>query len=74
MIPDKEQVTNALAVAVNRQSLASLCVEDCHRHQLFWEIEGALVVGAIGKDNRQTIGFKPSSLKVIGCRLGGRVG
>jgi hypothetical protein len=49
-------------------------VQDRHRHQLLGEVEGPVVVRAVGDDDRQPIGLPPGADEVVRGRLGGRIG
>ena len=74
MVLDVEPVAHLQAVAVDRQGLAGQRVDDDQRDQLFGEVVGAVVVGAIGGEHRQAVGVVPGAHQVVAGGLAGRVG
>ena len=74
VILDVEPVTNLLTIAINWQRLTRQRVVDHQRNELFREMEGAIIVGAIGGQHWQTIGVVVGTHQVVGRRLARRVG
>ena len=73
MVFDIEPVADLLAVAVDGQRLAGQRVEDDQRDELFREVVGAVVVGAVGGEHRQAVGVVPGAHQVVAGRLAGRI-
>ena len=71
MIFDVEPVANLLAIAVNRQRLAGKGVVDDERDELFREVVRAVVVGAVGSQNRKTVGVVVCANQMVAGRLAG---
>src|SRR5690554_1202702 len=61
----KQPVADLVAFAVDRERLAFQGVEDHQRDELFREVVGAVVVGAIGDQYRQAVGALPGSYQVV---------
>jgi hypothetical protein len=59
VILDIKPVADVLSVPVDRDGLAVQRVQDGDRDQLFGEMVGAVVVGAVGQDGGQAVGFVP---------------
>ena len=57
MVLDVEPVTDLLAIAIDRQRLASQCIVDDQRNEFFWKVIGAIVIGAVGCEHRQAVGM-----------------
>lgn len=74
MILNIEPIADLVALAINRQRLAIQRIEDDQRDQLFGEMIGAVVVGAVGNDGRQAISTAPGSHQMVAGGLGGRIG
>ena len=74
MIVDKQPVTHVRAVAVDRQGLAVQRPNDDQGDQLLGEVIRAVVVRAVGNQNRQAVGMAPGAHQVIRRRLGRRIG
>ena len=60
-----EPVADLLAVAVNGQRLAGQGIVDDQRDELFREVVGAVVVGAVGGEYRQAIGVVVGTHQVV---------
>jgi hypothetical protein len=43
-------------------------------NKFFRKLARAIVIGAVGNNNRQPIGSVPGSCQMIGCGFAGRVG
>ena len=71
---DEEPVADLLAVAVDGKRLALERVGDHERDELFGELEGAVVVGAVGDDGGQAVGVDPGADEMVAGGLGGGVG
>jgi hypothetical protein len=56
MVLDVEPVADLLAVTVDGQRLAGEGIVDAQRDELFREVVGAVVVGAVGGERRQAVG------------------
>jgi len=69
----KQPVADLVAFAVDRERFAFQSVEDHQRHQLFREVIGTVVVGAVGDQHRQAVGALPGSNQMIGAGFAGRV-
>ena len=67
---DKEPITNIFALAVNRKRLLVADVVDEQRNQLFGELVGAVVVGAVRHDGRHAVGVVERTDEVVGAGLG----
>ena len=68
MILDIEPVADVFALAIDGDRLAAEGFEDDHGDEFFRELEGPVVVRAIGDDHRQAVGVAPSTGEVIrGC-------
>ncbi len=73
VILDIEPVANIGSVAVDRDRLARERVQDDDRNELFREMVGAVIVGAIGQDHREAVGLMPRPHEMVGRGLRGRV-
>ena len=73
MVAHIQPIANLLTVAVDRQRLARQCIDDHEWDELFWEMVGSVVVGAIGGEHRQAVGVMPGAHQMIARRLGCRV-
>ena len=73
MVLDVQPVADLLAVAIHRQGFAGQGVHDHQRDQLFGEVQGAVVVGAIGGEHRQPVGVVVGAHQVVAGRLGRRI-
>ena len=71
---DIEPVAHIAAIAIDRQRLTRQRVQNNHRNELFREVIGAVIVGAIGQQDRQPIGLPPGAHQMIRGGLGGRIG
>jgi len=71
---DIEPVSDVPPVAVDRKGLAFEHVEDHEGDELFRELIGPVVVGAVGEGEREPIGMVVGLGEVIACRLAGRIG
>ena len=47
---------------------------DDHRKQFFWKLVGAIVVGAVGEDDRQLTGMTMGPDQMVRSSLAGRMG
>ena len=65
VILNVEPIAYVLTVAINRQRFVGEAPDDHVRDQLFREMIGAIIVGAIGNDGRQPIGLAPGAYQVI---------
>lgn len=73
MIFHVQPVADLLPVTVDRQPFATQRVDDHQRDELFREVVRAVVVGAVGGENRKTIGVMVGAHQVIAGRLARRV-
>src|SRR5262249_20352839 len=71
MILNVEPVANVLSVSVHGQGLACGRVQYRQRDQLFRELVWAIVVRAVGRDDRQSIRVKVGPNQMIGSGLRG---
>ena len=69
-----QPVPHVLALAVDRQALAAQRADDDERDQLLGEMIGAVVVGAVGGEGRQSVSVMPGADEMIGSGLAGGVG
>jgi hypothetical protein len=69
-----EPVAHLLAVAVDGERLAGEGIVDHQWDKLLREVVGAVVVGAVRRENREAVGVVVGTNEVIGGRLAGRVG
>ena len=69
-----QPVSDLLPVAIDRQRLACLRVHDHQRDQFFGEVQGAVVVAAIGRHNRQAVGVVVGPYQVVAGGFAGAVG
>jgi hypothetical protein len=74
VVLDIEPVADVQALPVDRDRLARERVQDDDGDQLFGEVEGAVVVGAVGHHHRQAVGFVPGAHEVVGAGFRGGVG
>jgi hypothetical protein len=74
VVLDVQPVAHVLAFAADRQRPVLEAVEDHQRDPLLWKLVGAVVVGAVGEHDRQSVGVVPSHHQMFGSRLGGGVG
>ena len=74
VVLDVEPVANLLTIAVDGQGLAGQGVVDDERDELFREVVGAVVVGAVGRQNWQPIGVVVGAYQMVGCSLARRIG
>ncbi len=74
VVEDEEPVADLLAVAVDGEGLALERVGDHEGDELLGELEGAVVVGAVGDDGGEAVGVDPGADEVIAGGLGGSVG
>ena len=68
-----EPVADLLAVAVDGQRLAGQRIVDAQRNELFREVVGAVVVGAVGGEHRQAVGVVVGAHEVVAGGLARRV-
>ena len=68
-----EPVADLLTVAVDGQRLAGQGVVDAERDELFREVVGAVVVGAVGGEHRQAVGVVVGAHEVVAGGLARRV-
>ena len=73
VVLDVEPVADLLAVTVDGQLLAGQCIVDDQRDELFREVVGAVVVGAVGGQHRQTVGVVVGAHEVVAGGLARRV-
>jgi hypothetical protein len=73
VILDIKPVANIGTVPVNRQRLPFECVQNHQRNELLRELIRAIVIGAVGDDNWQTVRPMPCNRQMVGCRFGGRI-
>ena len=73
MIIDVEPVADVVAFAVDGQGFARYGVMNHEGNELFRELAGAVVVGAVGGNDREAVGMVPGADEVIGGSLGGGV-
>lgn len=73
MVFDEQPVADLLAVAVNRQRLAGQGILDAEWYQFFREMVWAVIVRAIGGQNRQTVGVVVSADQMVAGGLAGRI-
>ncbi len=66
VIADDQPVAYLLAIAVDRQWLASERFGDYQRNELFWKVVRAIIVRTIGGQHRQTVGVVERTYQVIG--------
>ena len=62
---DIKPVADVCPSAINRDRFARQGVQDHDRDQLFGEMEGAVVVGAVGQHDGQAVGLMPGADEVI---------
>ena len=74
MIVDKQPVADVLSIAVDRKRLAFERIHDHQGNQLLGELKRAVVVRAVGGENRQFEGVEVSAGEVIGSRFRCSVG
>ena len=74
VVLDIEPVAHVVASAVDRQRPAVEGVENDERDQFLREVEGAVIIGAVGEQDRQAIGMVPGPHQMVGGRLAGRIG
>ena len=74
MVFDVKPIAHLHAVAIHRQWLARQGIDNHERDELFGEMQGAVVVAAIGGEHRQAVGVMPRTNQVIAGRLAGTVG
>ena len=74
VIFDVEPVAHVLAAPVDRQRLAAQRLDDHQRDELFGEVVGPVIVGAIAHQHRQAERVAPRPHQMVGSRLAGRVG
>ena len=65
VVRDVEPVADLLAVAVDGQRLAGERVVDDQRDELFREVVGAVVVGAVGGEHRQPVGVMVGAHQMV---------
>ena len=75
MILDIEPIANVVARSVDRDRLAVQCLQDRERDQLFGEVVGPVIVGAVADDRRQAERLPPGADQMVRgglrCRIGG---
>src|ERR1035437_6778855 len=64
-----EPVANIASISINRQRFAFKSVQNDERNKLLGKLERAVIVGAVGGQNRQAIGVKVRPHQVVGGRL-----
>ena len=69
-----EPVADLLAVAVDRQALARQRIQDHQRDQFFRKMVRAVIVAAVRRQHRQSIGMVPGADQMVGGRLAGGIG
>jgi hypothetical protein len=62
-------VAHVHAVAVDRQRFAASGVEDHQRNELFRELVGTVVVGAVGGQHRQAVGVVIGAHQMVAAAL-----
>ena len=65
MVVDEEPVAHVEAAAVELNRLFLERVEDAQRDELFGEMERTVIVGAVGDDDRQTVGRMPGTHEMV---------
>ena len=71
VVLDIEPVADVPPVAVDREGLAFEHVEDHEGDELFRELIGPVVIGAVGEGEREPIGMVVSLGEVVACGLAG---
>ena len=66
MVLHEEPIANILSLAVDRQPLAGERVEDGQGNELLGVMIRAIIVGAVGYDDRQAVRPLPCLGEVIG--------
>ena len=75
VVADVEPVADLEAVAVDGEGLAGLeGVREHEGDEFFGELEGAVVVGAVGDEGGEAVGVVPGADEVVGGGFGGGVG
>jgi hypothetical protein len=74
MVLHVEPITNLLAVTIDRQLLACQRVVNDQRNELFRELVRAVVVGAVSREHRQTVGVVVGTHQVVAGSFAGRIG
>ena len=59
VILDVQPVADLVPLAIDRQRFASQRLDDDQRYELFREVEGPVIVGAVGHHHGQVIGMTP---------------
>ena len=73
MVPHIEPVAHLHPVAVDREGLSGEGVMNDERNEFFGEVVGAVVVGAVRREDGETVGMMVGTDEVIRGRLAGRV-
>jgi len=60
-----QPVANVVALAVDRNGFALKRVDDDHRDQFFRKLIGAVIIRAVGDDDRQAVCFAPGARQHI---------
>ena len=66
MIDDIKTIMDIFTITVNRKFLSIESVIEYQRNQLFGEMVGAVIIGAVCNQCRQAIGMEVSADQVIG--------
>ena len=74
MVADEEPVADLEAVAVDRERLGLQGVREHEGDEFFGELQGAVVVGAVGDEGGEAVGVVPGADEMVGGGLGGGVG
>ena len=61
-----EPVADVLALSIDRDGFAAQCFEEDDGNELFGKLIGAVVVRAVGDQDRQAVGIVPCTGEVIG--------
>ncbi|MNY21115.1 hypothetical protein D3C86_1546370 [compost metagenome] len=69
VIVHEQPVPHITPVAIDGQGLAVQGANDDQRDQLFGEVIGAIVVGAVGHQHRQAVGVPPGAHQMVRARL-----
>ncbi len=74
MIFDIKPVTHVFAFSIDGKWLLMTNVIDKERNEFFWELIGAVIVGAVCYQSRHAVGIMIGTYEVIGRSFGGGIG
>src|SRR5216683_5055284 len=74
MVVDMQPVADVRALAVDRQRLASYCIEHHQGNELLRKLIGAVIIGAVRHQDWQPVGAMPGASEMVGAGLARRVG